>query len=145
VRTGLRVDDLGGLLDEPIVAVLATLRPDGSVLLSPVWHRWSDGGFDLWFAFDDVKVTHLRRDARATVVVAESTPPLRGVEVRGEARFVDVSIETAVALASRYIGEEAARAYVGTDPAEFAMVRVEPGALRAWDFSDEYRDGTFVG
>jgi len=38
VRTNLTIADLGDLLELPIVAVLATYRRDGSVLLSPVWH-----------------------------------------------------------------------------------------------------------
>lgn len=142
MRTGLGVEDLAGLLDEPLVAVLATLRRDGSVLLSPVWHRWSGGGFDLWLPEDDVKVRALRRDPRATVVVAESSPPLRGIEVRGDARLVEASkFEIAVAVGSRYIGEERARAYAGPDPSEYTIVRVEPGHLRAWDFADEYGSG----
>ncbi len=88
MRTNLTLDDIGGLLDEPLVAVLATLRPDGSVLLSPVWHEWRDGGFNLWLSADDVKSRHLRRDPRATIVVAESVDPLRGVELRTEARLL---------------------------------------------------------
>jgi hypothetical protein len=35
VRTNLTVEDLGDLLDKPLVAVLATLRTDGTVLLCP--------------------------------------------------------------------------------------------------------------
>lgn len=139
MRTGLTVEDLGGFLDEPHVAVLATLRRDGSVLLSPVWHRWSDSGFDLWIGAEDVKVRHLRRDPRATIVVAESEPPLRGVEVRGEARFVEDGVfETAVEIAARYVGRERGRAYVESLGGDDVVVRVAPGDLRVWDFADEY-------
>lgn len=140
MRTNLTVEDLHGFLDEPHVAVLATVRRDGSVLLSPVWHEWKEGGFNLWVGVDDVKVRHLRRDPRATVVVAESEPPLRGVEVRGEARFVEEAVfETAVGIAARYLGQERGRAYVETIGGDDVIVRVEPGDLRIWDFSDEYR------
>ena len=82
MRTDLRVEELDGFLDEPLVAVLATLRKDGSVLLSPVWHEWRDGGFNVWTGADDVKARHLQRDPRASILVAESRHPLRGVEVR---------------------------------------------------------------
>ena len=44
VRTDITVADLKDFLDEPLVAVLATLRPDGTVLLSPAWHEWHEGG-----------------------------------------------------------------------------------------------------
>jgi nitroimidazol reductase NimA-like FMN-containing flavoprotein (pyridoxamine 5'-phosphate oxidase superfamily) len=72
VRTNLTVEDLGELLDRPLVAVLATLRTDGTVLLSPVYHEWRDGGFNIWVEQQNVKTRHLRRDPRATILVAES-------------------------------------------------------------------------
>jgi PPOX class probable F420-dependent enzyme len=138
VRTNLAVEDLGDFLDEPLVAVLATLRPDGSVLLSPVWHEWRAGGFNVWVEADNVKTRHLRRDPRVTIVVAESASPLRGVEVRGSARFIEEGVtETARRIAARYIGEEAAVAYAGELAGADVIVRVEPGDIRVWDFADE--------
>ena len=96
MRRGLSPSDLGDLLDQPLVAVLATLRTDGTVLLSPVYHEWRDGGFNVWVEQQNVKARHLRRDPRATILVAESDPPLRAVEVRGRARFVEEGVsETA--------------------------------------------------
>ena len=138
MRTNLTIDGLDGFLEEPHVAVLATLRRDGGVLLSPVWHEWRNGGFNVWTGADDVKVRHLRRDPRASMLVAESRQPLRGIEVRGVARIIeDAAFETAVRIASRYIGPERAAAYVGWG-ADHVIVRLEPGNLRVWDFADEH-------
>ena len=138
MRTDLTIEDLGGFLDRPLVAVLATLRGDGSVLLSPVWQEWRDGGFNLWLPVDDVKTRHLQRDPRATVVVAESEPPLRGVELRTEARLIDRDVRaTAVRIATRYVGEAKATDYVGSAEDD-VIARLEPGHLRVWDFADEY-------
>jgi hypothetical protein len=70
-------------------------------------------------------------------VVAESAFPLRGVEVRGRAELVEAGAqETAVAIASRYLGPDRGAAFVGSagDP---VIVRLAPGDLRAWDFTDE--------
>jgi hypothetical protein len=47
MRRDLTMDDLGDLAELRLLAVLATYRPDGTVLLSPVWHEWRDGGFRL--------------------------------------------------------------------------------------------------
>jgi PPOX class probable F420-dependent enzyme len=105
VRTNLTVEDLGDLLDKPLVAVLATMRMDGSVLLSPVYHEWRDGGFNIWVEQQNVEVRHLRRDPRATILVAESDPPLRAVEVRGRAFFIEQGVsETAFRIVTRYEG-----------------------------------------
>jgi PPOX class probable F420-dependent enzyme len=137
MRTGLGIEDLEGFLDEPVVALLATLRKDGSVLLSPVWHEWREGGFNVWVGRDDVKANHVRRDPRATIVVAESKHPLRAVEVRSQARIVEEDAEeTAIRIASRYIGPDNGRAYVQRW-SDAATLRLEPGELRAWDFRDE--------
>lgn len=137
MRTDLSIEDLAGFLDVPLVAVLATLRRDGSVLLSPVWHEWRNGGFNVWTGADDVKARHLRRDPRASILVAESEPPLRGVEVRCTARIVEEDAHgTAVRIASRYIGPERGAAYVGA-ASNHVIIRLEPGDFRAWDFADE--------
>jgi len=139
VRTELTLDDLDGFLDLPVVAVLATYRRDGTVLLSPVWHRWRDGGFEFWIGANDVKVRHLRRDPRATVLVAETDPPYRGVEARGRATFVEDVVEgSAIEIASRYVGAERGRAYVRSLTGNDLLVRVAPGEIRVWDFADDF-------
>jgi len=138
MRTDLAIEDLDGFLDEPVVGVLATIRQDGSVLLSPVWHEWRDGGFHVWSGPNDVKTRHLRRDPRASIVVAESTDPLRGVEVRGTAEIVtDDAFETAVRIASRYLGPRKGEAYVRKVGGNDITIQLEPGELRIWDFADE--------
>jgi len=140
VRTDLSAEDLGAFLEQPLVAVLATLRPDGSVLLSPVWFEWLDGGFNVWVVADNVKARHLRRDPRATILVAESAPPLRGIEVRGRARFVEEGVtETALRIARRYLDDQhVADSYVEATRGADVIVRIEPGELRAWDFADDF-------
>ncbi len=138
MRRGLRAEDLGDLLDRPLVAVLATRRADGSLLLSPVWHEWRDGGFTVATSSDDVKVAHLQRDPRASVLVYEHEPPYRGIEVTGDARVGrDGGGETGRRLAIRYLGEKEGTQFAD-DWQDDTVIRVEPGRLRAWDFADDY-------
>jgi PPOX class probable F420-dependent enzyme len=138
MRRNLAVEDLGDLVELPLVAVLATQRRDGTVLLSPVWHEWRDGGFNVATGSGDVKVRHLRRDPRASIVVYEQEPPYRGVELRARARLVPKDAhEAARRIAVRYLGGSVGAAYAenGVDD---MLIRLEPGDLRAWDFADEY-------
>ena len=138
MRRDLGPDDVGDLLERPLVAVLATYRRDGSVLLSPVWHRWHEGGFDVVVGPNDVKLRHLRRDPRASVLVYENEPPYRGLEARGRARLVpDDGSDALGSMAVRYLGPEDGPAYVAT-AGHGVLVRLEPSELRAWDFSDEW-------
>lgn len=138
MRKHLTIGDLGDLLDLPLLAVLATYRRDGGILLSPVWHEWRDGGFHVATNGDGVKVRHLRRDPRTSIVVCEHAPPYRGVEFRGRAQLLtDGAAEVARRIAVRYLGE-AEGAAQAEQLLDDTVIRLEPGTLRAWDFADEY-------
>jgi hypothetical protein len=71
--------------------------------------------------------------------VANQVWPYKGFELRGEATvsteaadFYDVLRRTAL----RYDGPEAAERMVASY-APGAVIRVEPGVVRAWDYQDE--------
>ena len=136
MRRGLTIAQLGDLVEFPIVATLATYRADGSVLLSPVWHEYRDGGFNVATGSDNVKARHLRRDPRAVLLVAESVHPNRGVELTARASLsTDDVLGTVSRIAVRYLGEQKGREYVRT-ATDDVVVRLEPGQVRAWDFAD---------
>lgn len=137
MRKDLTAGDLGDLTDQPLLAVLATHWPDGTVLLSPVWHEWRDGGFDVVTSTNDVKARHLRRDPRASIVICEHSPPYRGLEVRGSARLAAAGPGTVRRIAARYLGADGGAAYADSAPDDL-VIRLEPGELRAWDFTDDY-------
>ncbi len=138
MRTDLRPEDLGDLLEQPLIAVLATRRKDDTVMLSPVWFEWRDGGINIWVpTVEGGKVGHIRRDPRVTVVVNNQDWPYKGLEIRGEATvsgddFYGVLRRTAL----RYDGPEAAER-MASSYAPGVVIRVEPGVIRAWDYEDE--------
>ena len=140
MRKDLAVEQLGDLLEQPLNATLATYRRDGSVLLSPVWHEWRDGGFSVITGADDVKVRHIERDRRAAIVVADHLLPFRGIELSG-APSVDRDAERAQAalrrIAVRYLGEQQGRAYAEGVGDGMVIIRLVPGRLRTWDFADD--------
>ena len=84
MRKNIAVNELGGLLNQGRCAVLATKYADGTTLLSPVWHEWSEGGFTIVIFDGDVKARHIKRDPRVSIVVADDRVPMAGIEVRGE-------------------------------------------------------------
>lgn len=139
MRKGLRPEDLGDLLELPRVAVLATHRRDGTILLSPVWHEWHEDGFNVVTGSGNVKATHLRRDPRASIVVCEDGPPYRGIEVRATARLSQPDDRSVIRrIAIRYLGRDEGERYAETTTGDDLLIRLEPGGLRAWDFADEF-------
>ena len=144
MRHNLSIEELGDLLMLPIVSTLATYRRDGTVLLSPVWHEWDGSGFVVTAGANDVKVRHVRRDPRASLVVYDQQPPYRGLELRGRAvlwaRADYRAIERRIAV--RYLGEPAGNAYA--DASESGVVlRIDRAnaELRTWDFADDPTTG----
>lgn len=138
MRKGLTPDDLGDLLELPLVAVLATYRRDGTVLLSPVWHEWHDNGFNVVTGRGNVKAGHLRRDPRASIVVYDDGPPYRGLELRARANLSIPDDRSIVRrIAERYLGPEAGEQYAES-AGDDLLIRLQPGELRAWDFADDF-------
>jgi PPOX class probable F420-dependent enzyme len=138
MRKGLQPDDLGDLLELPLLAVLATYRREGTVLLSPVWHEWRENGFNVVTMSTDGKAGHLRRDPRASIVVCEDGPPNRGLELRTIAQLHPLEDRSIVRrIASRYLGSEGGERYAETADDDL-LIRLEPGELRGWDFADVF-------
>jgi PPOX class probable F420-dependent enzyme len=139
MRRHLHVADPGDLLQQPLNAILATYRPTGEVLLTPVWHEWRDGGFSAVILAEDAKDRNLQRDPRASILVAEHGGLNRGLEVRGIARRTgDEGAVVTRRITLRYLGPERTRRYMQEpEGIELVHVRLEPGELRAWDFADE--------
>jgi len=138
VHRDLAISDLGDLVELPLLATLATYRRDGTVLLSPVWHEYRDGGFNVCTTRDDVKARHLRRDPRAVLLLAEPQPPYRGVELTTEVTFTQGDVkDTLLRVAVRYLGAAEGRSYVET-LSDDIVLRLVPGNVRAWDFTDTF-------
>ena len=141
VRHNLSIEQLGDLLELALVSTLATYRRDGSVLLSPVWHEWRDGGINICAGLNDVKARHIRRDPRASLVVYDQAPPYRGLELRATPRLLEDGAAYAASLrriAIRYLGEADGGTYAQSVGDRGLLIRLEPGELRTWDFADDF-------
>ena len=124
------------LLAERHLATLATHRQGGSVLLSPLWYVWQDDRFQLGMDAGDIKLRHIARDPQVAIVVAEETPPYRGIEVRGLASADETNYPDRMrAIAQRYLGPAGADFY--GNGARGSIVTIEPTATRTWDFADD--------
>lgn len=137
MRTGLAPDELGDLLEQPILAILGTRRKNGSILLSPVWHEWSEGGFTIVTWANDVKSKNIQADPRVTVLVAEGEPPYRSLEMSGVAKLEPITdpMPLLTRLGTRYRGAEGAAYVESYRGVAMERIRIEAGTIRAWDFA----------
>ena len=129
--------DVRTLLDAPAAAVLTTGRRDGTALTTPVWFRWTGEAFEIVIAQGDVKLRHLERDPRCVLVVFETVPPFRGVEVRGEAALENGDVtEIRRSIAARYLGDDAGERFAAARVSKpGVLVRLVPEHPRIWDLA----------
>jgi hypothetical protein len=128
----LPIDDLGELLERPLAATLGVYRRDGTMLLTPVWHRWRGGRFTFQIAM-------LERDPRISLLIAENEFPYRAIEVTGTARLSrDRYAEIGAEINDRYIQaydpDSTAAAYLGEGG---VVVEVDARTMRSWDYADD--------
>lgn len=104
-------DALKKLLDSPVFVQVATIQPDGSPQVSPVWVQRD--GDDLLISTTEgrQKERNLRRDPRVTVVVQPFDAPYTYAEIRGNATLSSVGADDLI--------NELSRKYTGKPYAEF--------------------------
>jgi PPOX class probable F420-dependent enzyme len=87
------------------LAHLATVNPNGSVQVTPVWIDVEDGRPVFNTAEGRRKWRNIRRDPHVTIEVTDATDPYSYVEIRGTAELVlDGAEEHIEELARKYTG-----------------------------------------
>ncbi|MFF7015724.1 MULTISPECIES: PPOX class F420-dependent oxidoreductase [Streptomyces] len=79
--------ELKDLLDTPVFVNIATIQPDGSPQVSPVWVTRDGDDVLISTTVGRRKETNLRRDPRVTVVVQPADNPYAYAEIRGRAEL----------------------------------------------------------
>jgi PPOX class probable F420-dependent enzyme len=132
----ISIDMLGDLFEQPWLATLATYRKDGTVLLSPVWFDWDGEAFLVSLVHGDWKELHLRRNPRASLLIAEEASyPGRAIEASGAASVTpDPGGRAIRRIAARYLGNSVGERYVSQYPDfEWDVMRLVPDTMRALD------------
>jgi PPOX class probable F420-dependent enzyme len=97
------------LLEEPNLAFLATVMPDGSPQVTPVWIALEDGYVTVNTAVGRVKERNMRREPRVSISVAHRDDPYDRVALRGRVvRMVegDEAERQIDLLAQKYLGAD---------------------------------------
>jgi len=94
-------------LENPFVAVLTDLRPDGSPHSTVVWVDVDEDGVLFNTAYGRAKPTYIAGDARVSLTVVDPGDPYRWLSVSGTATLVDEGADGHIdRLAKKYIGAD---------------------------------------
>ena len=107
------------LFQKRAFASLATLMPDGSPQVTPVWCDFDGTHVFVNSARDRQKDRNMRRDNRVSLAIADPDNPYRYLEVRGKV------VEITEQGAGEHI-DKMARKYMGVDKYPYA----QPGEVR---------------
>jgi PPOX class probable F420-dependent enzyme len=118
-------DDQVALLREKVIAHIATVMPDGSPSVTPVWVE-TDGEAVLFNTFKGgVKHRNLRRDPRVAISVTDRGNDYHTVVIRGRAELIEEGADDHIdRLTKKYLGQDR---YPFRQPGEQRLtVRVVP-------------------
>jgi uncharacterized protein len=119
------------------VGVLAVERADSSPLISPVWYRYSPGG-DIEFNTprETEKARLIEASGRASLCAQSEAVPYAYVTVEGPADILETSHQARLDIATRYLGEEMAKAYMDSvSDVDNILVRLHPQVWRTTDYA----------
>ena len=111
-------------------ANLATLMPDGTPQVTPVWCDYNDGLVRVNTAKGRVKARNLKKGAPVALAIADPDNPYRYVQIRGRVRLVteDGAAAHIDALAKKYLGKDK---YPNRRPGEVrVMVKITPEKIQ---------------
>ena len=97
------------LLSEPNIVHLATVMPDGSPQVSPIWAHVEDGLIEFNTAAGRVKEQNMRRDPRVAFSVIDRNDPYERATVKGRV------VEMVDGPEARANIDKMAKKYLGTD------------------------------
>jgi PPOX class probable F420-dependent enzyme len=77
------------LLQRPLYASMATVRPDGAPQSNVMWYEWTGEVLRLTHTKHRQKYRNLQHEPRVSLSIADPDDPLRFLEVRGVVESID--------------------------------------------------------
>src|SRR5438874_9627671 len=129
--TGVEIREFLSTL--PLLASVATLQENGDPYVNPLWYEYEDDAFIVITKAAAKVCQNLRRDPRATLVVAAPAPPYRRVLAQGRAREIDVDwIPIAERMVLRYVGPDGMKYLRATGGLPRATFAIQIEQLTSW-------------
>ena len=129
----LTPEQIAEFLERPLVAVMVTLRADGSPHAIPIWYEYRDGEFIVFTSDTFVRVKNLRRDSRAAITVSNHEAPYMYVSAEGPVSITSEAVaETGLSIARRYMGERGDRFLEEVLDEHSVLLRLTPERILTW-------------
>ena len=128
-------EEIDAFLRQPHIADLATVRPDGSPHVAPVWFHYDNETVKVMAEPSAVKVRNIRHDARVSLSIATNREPYQYVLVTGRCQLSHEGIpELLQSMAIHYKGQEEGLRYAQQVLKEtrFCILTITPSKMIGW-------------
>ncbi len=107
-RTSVIPESYADLLDQPVLAHVATIGPDGEPQNNPVWFGWDGEHITFSQTTARQKYRNVQRDARVALSIVDPANPYRYLEIRGSVERIDPDPDKAFinSMAKKYLGQD---------------------------------------
>jgi len=121
--TGAVPQSHADILDQKVLAHVATIGPDGEPQNNPVWFDHQDGLIRFSQTTTRQKMRNLERDPRIALSIVDENNPYRYLEIRGTVERVDPDPDYAFinSMAKKYLNQDV---YPWTQPGDERVVVV---------------------
>ena len=130
-------EEIAEFLKLPLLSNFATLRPDGSPHVAPVWHLYDGERLLILSSPSSVKVGNLRGNPRIGISIPRETAPHGFVQVNGTAELsTEWDRQVLWDMSINYQGEEEGNRYAEETyrNMEFVLITITPGNMVGWTF-----------
>lgn len=129
-------NDTEDLLRRPIISVVSTTCPDGTLHMTPVWHLIDEGEAVIGIEKSSVKARNVRSNSKAALCVMTDETPQRWALFSGDARISIERVEDFVRRVSvHYMGEAEGTQYAeqAIKDTNFVLLRITPTKISSSD------------
>ena len=141
VMSSPEIDDF---LSDGHTARIATVKPDNSPHVTPVWYLWENKQLLMTIPKDSVKARNIRQNNKVAVTIDTDKTPIKAVIIEGTAKFEELSNEMKKKndrrMAAKYVKTEYLDEYLEWSDAEgveYIYLRICPEKIVSWDSSKD--------
>ena len=137
---GLTSEQVDELLAGPIIARLATVKPDGAPYVVPVWEYWEDGAMYIIPREKSRFIEYIKNEPRVAVSCADDVDPdhprllIEGTAeiVEGPVKMAGRTLDIAREMVVRYAGEPGLAYLESTIDNPRYLLRIRPDKMTTW-------------
>ena len=135
-------EEIEDFLSEGNIARIATVKPDNSPHVTPVWYLWENNQLLIAIPKDSVKARNIRQNNKVAVTIDTDKAPNKGVIIEGTAKIEELTNEITRKIdrrmAAKYVKTEYLDEYIewdSTQGVEYIYIRIRPEKIISWDGS----------